>query len=322
MNSEGTLPENGKSRPGLDFIVIGAQKSGTTSLDEILRTHPGIILPFKKEVYFFATPEYGKVAAWEKFLRDSFPAREQGKIVGKATPQYMIGTVYAERIRKFSPQTKIVAILRNPIARCHSQYAMYVRNGEERRSFSEALQSQLRPENRELVAQSGAKPVPETETYLGWGEYGRILEAYFQSFPREQILVLFTEDLAERPEATVRSLFSFLGVDSTWHPPNATKRYNSGGAIPPAAQLWRFLRNRRLPILFYKWLIPPSVKGWLHRRIGFYSGLSKRPIPSLTPDEHRLLVEYYHEDVRKLRALLGGVGVPWPEFETEPAEVS
>lgn len=226
----------------LDFIVIGAQKAGTTSLYEYLRRHPELCLPFGKEApYFSHDAMYAR--GWDDYLRRAFPlAGSAERKWGTVTPQYMTGGIYDAarasplgarrydertvplRIRAYSPEVRLIAILRDPVERALSHYQMAFMNRLERRSFEAVIDDLLRPESLECSRQC-----PEEATgYVTWGEYGRILAGYFDVFSREQIMILFTDELAHAPEQLLRRVYEFLGVSPNLMPDNLRTRYREG----------------------------------------------------------------------------------------------
>lgn len=209
---------------GLDFLVIGAQKSATTTLWHLLRDHPQLALPFEKEAPLF-TDDARMALGLEAYIEAHFPGVEDGVLRGTITPQYMTGVTgpnmtgfpieeVVRRIAEWIPEVKLIAILREPIERAVSHHRMSARRGIERRPLGRALAEQLSP-----VALEAARNKPtETNGYLAWGEYGRILTAFRGKFPSEQFLVLFTDDLERDPGATLGRIFEFVGVQAAWRP--------------------------------------------------------------------------------------------------------
>lgn len=124
--------------PGeVDFIVIGAQKAGTTSLFHYLRAHPRIHIPLVKEIGFFSSErKFRKGVAW--YLKQFADVHPQ-QIVGDVSPQYMAHPAAPARIHGLFPDTRLIAILRNPVDRAHSGYRMAVRRGGEKRTVEQAL---------------------------------------------------------------------------------------------------------------------------------------------------------------------------------------
>jgi hypothetical protein len=227
----------------LDFIVIGAQKAGTTSLFQYLKQHPQISLPTGKEVPYFShdtTHARGWTAYMENLIRHDGlldPACKWGTV----TPQYMVGGVYKatiasalnngydertvpRRIHRRLPDVRLVAILRDPVERARSHHRMMVVRGRERRSFDDAIGELLRPD-----ALKRARRHPQERTgYIVWGEYDRILAGYFDVFPREQILVVFTQELQRAPAQLLSRIQEFIGVRADFEPDNLGARFREG----------------------------------------------------------------------------------------------
>ena len=207
-------------RPRPDFLVIGAQKAGTTALYAYLRWHPGITGPSWKEVSFFDR-HWWRGEAW---YRGQFPLRSRGKLVGEASPSYLFHPLAPERARVMVPDAKLVALLREPVARAYSQYQHEVSLGREPLSFEDAIaaeEGRTAGEAERLVADPKAfSRAWWDHTYVARGRYAEQLERWLAVFPREQLLVVRTEDLGERPAETYASILSFLDAA-----PHVLERY-------------------------------------------------------------------------------------------------
>lgn len=262
----------------LDFLIIGAQKSGTTSLFEYLRSHPELYLPPAKEAPYFSHDNV-MARGWDAFLRQTFSHADPRVLWGTATPQYMAGAVYQtnrragsgreeravpERIYAQLPNVRLVAVLRDPIDRAFSHYRMMRMRGEESRTFDKAMKTLLRPQELRR-----ARTVPSPDTcYVVWGEYGRILRGYREIFPAEQLHVLLTADLSHAPEREVRRIHEFLGVSPDYLPGNIGERYRQGadarrvGAFGPEAGREAARRNKLARHLWTR--TPERVRTRLH----------------------------------------------------------
>lgn len=225
----------------LDFIVIGAQKAGTTSLFEYLRQHPELSLPATKEAPFFShEPVYRR--GFDDYLRKAFGIADANTRWGTVTPQYMVGGLWEQpnpgedgrgfdertvplRIRELLPEVRLIAILRDPVQRARSHHRMAAMNKIEARTFERAVEDLLQPE-----ALTDARREPREQAgYVVWGEYGRILAGYFEVFRSEQILVLFTDELERDAAGVLRRIYEFLGVQADFLPDNVGTRYREGG---------------------------------------------------------------------------------------------
>ena len=228
----------------LDFLIIGAQKCATTTLFELLRQHPAINMPLEKEVPFF-TEAACEENDWANYAGRYF-GQEDDRLWGKATPQYMCDPSAAARIHALMPSVKLVAILRDPIERTWSHYQMGRRRDTEARSFDDAIDPLLRSDS---LARSRRLPVPahregyepESDFYIAWSEYGRILEQYVQLFGSERVLVLYTEDLERDPEGTLDHLMAFIGLAPGFRPPGLGEVMHAGGGsnrIPHGSHMY------------------------------------------------------------------------------------
>ena len=195
-----------------NFIVIGAARAGTTSLFEYLRSHPDVFMAPGKELIFF----------WERWhlgidwYESQFAGARGETAIGEASPGY---TIYparrgvAERIAKTLPDAKLIYLMRDPVARIHSNY-----------KFRYALGKENRPIERALV---------EDPTYVWMSSYAMQIKEYLRSFDRSRILLLLNEDLRDHREKTLRRTFSFLGVDEGWTPPNIATEFNPPRPMRP-----------------------------------------------------------------------------------------
>jgi hypothetical protein len=198
-------------RPLPDFLILGAQKAGTTALYAYLRWHPQITGPSFKEVSFFDR-HYVKGERW---YRAHMPVRRRS-LVGEASPSYLFHPLAPERVAGMLPGARLIALLRNPVDRAFSHYQHEVALGREPLSFEDAvdrederMQGEL---ERMLRDPSYFSLAWWNYTYVARGRYAEQLERWFAAFPREQLLVLFTEELSADTAATYRRVLDFLGV--------------------------------------------------------------------------------------------------------------
>ena len=188
-------------RPLPDFLILGAQKAGTTALYAYLRWHPEITGPSFKEVSFFDR----HYARGERWYRAHLPAPRRG-IVGEASPSYLFHPLAPERVRTMLPDVRLIALLRNPVDRAFSHYQHEVALGREPLSFEDAVareNERMEGELERMLADPAYFSYAWWNyTYLSRGLYAEQLERWLAAFPEEQLLVLATEDLAQRPAET------------------------------------------------------------------------------------------------------------------------
>jgi hypothetical protein len=199
-------------RPLPDFLILGAQKAGTTALYAYLRWHPEITGPSFKEVSFFDR-HYKRGERW---YRAHMPVRRSG-IVGEASPSYLFHPLAPERVAQLLPDARLIALLRNPVDRAFSHYQHEVALGREQLSFQEAIARESERMDGELERML-ARPAYFSYawwnyTYLARGRYVEQLERWLAAFPPDQLLVLLTDELAEDTAGTYRRALDFLGVD-------------------------------------------------------------------------------------------------------------
>ncbi len=222
-----------------DFIVIGAKKCGTTALYDYMTQHPGISPALKKEIYYF-NAFHGRGQYW---YRSFFPtilerwrARLGGRLclTGEATPDYLYRPECPARIKELVPQVRLIAILRNPIDRAYSFYNHNRRAGLEALSFEAAIEAEESRIEEERQSQQGLQAGPGfafmNYSYKARGVYVDQLGPWMESFPREQILVLRTEDLYHDPETVLREAFSAL--DLPYHAPSKFRKINTAPYDP------------------------------------------------------------------------------------------
>jgi hypothetical protein len=198
-----------------DFLVIGAMRSGTTSLYDLVCRHPGVRPSIKKEVHYLDL----NFNRGERWYRAHFPRRSvlDGRITGEASPYYIYHPLAPHRAAGLVPQARVIAILRDPIDRAYSHYWHSVQLGDEPLSFEEAV----RQETGRLAGEAerlAADPAYTSRPHLRWSYLDRSIYVdqvvrWLGAYPREQVLLLehrgFFGDLAARS----RDLFAFLGLE-------------------------------------------------------------------------------------------------------------
>src|SRR5256886_6289264 len=191
----------------LDFLVAGAQKSGTTALNYYLKLHPQIALPIKKELHFFDDDELfaGGNVSYEP-LHEMFRPARAGSIAGENTPIYLYWRPALPRIRDYNPAMKFIIILRNPIERAFSQWNMQRTRGIEPCDFMDAVREEPR-----RIAASAPKQLRKF-SYVDRGRYAEQLERAFRLFPRERFLVIKYEEFRAGQREVVEAAFRSLGL--------------------------------------------------------------------------------------------------------------
>lgn len=198
----------------VNFLIVGAQKSGTTALASFLGWHPEICIPPLKEMHFFDTKfdRHTTDEARELAYHAEFTNYAGERIIGEATPSYLFFPYVAERIHRYNPQMKLIGILRNPVERAISQHAMELSRGRETLPLGRALALEgWRIFRRRKETNPGT--AKRWHAYLRRGFYSRQIEHLWRYFPREQTRFILSEDLAKRHDATLAEIQRFLGVE-------------------------------------------------------------------------------------------------------------
>ncbi len=190
------------------FIVIGAQKAGTSSLWEYLNEHPDVFVTLDKEPKFFV-----KERGWERGLlwyEGLFDTAGAAKARGEFSTDYTCFPIYSgvpARMASLVPDVKLIYLMRNPLERMRSAYAYGLWQGTETRTIGEALRVDAR--------------------YHIQSQYALQIEQYADRFSPSQMLFVTSEDLRQQRRETMSRIFSFIGVDPTFVPANLVEDFNT-----------------------------------------------------------------------------------------------
>jgi hypothetical protein len=238
---------------------MGAQKGGTTSLNDYLAAHPAVLTAVVKEVQYFHR-RYEKGPYW---YRSRFPLVPQGALVrrrtgvrpaiGETSPDYLYDPRAPARVHAFDPGMKLIAVLRDPVERAFSHWRMEVRRGTEELSFEDAVdreESELAGELDRLLRTEGYLDAPFRMSYVARGRYAEQLERWLALFPREQLLVLTSDELLADPAEAMGRVWRFLDLPA-WRSQRYRRRGAQGDAAMAAEIRERLARvfephNRRL----------------------------------------------------------------------------
>jgi hypothetical protein len=285
-----------------NFLIIGAAKSGTTSIASYLGQHPQVYMSPLKEPHFFAFEGQsldfigpGDCEVYRTTVTDIESYQRlfqnvEGEIaIGEASTTYLAFPGTAERIKRYIPEVKLIAILRHPVDRAYSSFLHLSRDGREKNAdFIQAFKESetLSLENREHLW-----------LYKQMGFYYSQLQRYYNLFDRHQIKVYLYEDLKNNPLGLISDIYHFIGVDNTFVP-NISIRENVSG-IPRNRMLHNLLHTnnpirkilgnyyRKLPLSFRE-----SIRSY---------NLSKPVLPMEIRNE---LIDIYREDILKLQVLI------------------
>lgn len=198
-------------------MIVGAMRSGTTSLARHLGAHPEVFVAPQKEVHFFDR-NFHRGLSW---YREQFKASKDEPAVGEATQTYLYDEQAIARVADVFPDIKMIAILRNPIDRAYSHYWHNRSRGRENLGFAEAIAAEpgrLR---------SGSLEDRYRYSYMDRGRYAQQLARLSRLFPSDAVHLLIFEDFQKSPLDVYRDVCTFLGVRETFEPPAIGRSINS-----------------------------------------------------------------------------------------------
>ena len=295
-----------------NFLIIGAGKAGTTSVHEYLKQHPEVFVSAIKETNFFVYDGQNPLVLGQSPSSD-FPIRSLeayralfrdaagAKAIGESSPKYLVDPKAAERIRHHLPAVRLIVMLRNPLERAYSSYAMYVRDRDERRSFARAIADE------ERGVCDGAMRFGQKH-YVGAGYYARHLRVYFDLFDRAQIAIHRFEDLQADPVGLMRRLYGFLGVADAFVPDTGL-RHNSSGK--PRNPLLRPLLHKSILTRTARRVLPGPLRRRAEAVQRAWRDSSAQAAPSLPPEIRATLIARYRDDILELQDLIGRDLTDW-----------
>lgn len=223
------------------FMVIGTAKGGTTSLYHYLNQHPLITMPKRKELHFFDTKKYQRGI---EYYLTKFPRED---ITGDVTPRYMPASWVPQRVSAHFPDIKIIVLLRNPVDRAFSHYKqqVYPKSHQTFEHHIKKEMEQLRTKGKHIGL-----------VLLQRGFYAEQLRNWLRYFPKEQFLILKSEDFFKNTQETMDKIFAFLGLPPHHYPSFSIRNKGSLDhlVLKPETRkmLERFYRpyNKQLQSLF------------------------------------------------------------------------
>ncbi|MCA9363867.1 sulfotransferase domain-containing protein [Candidatus Kaiserbacteria bacterium] len=265
----------------VDFIGLGAQKSGTSWVYACLYEHPEVCAPVK-ELHFFSRERFSNGKDWyESHFRRCAPEKRSGEF----STSYLYSPEAPARIKEYYPNAKLIAILRNPITRAYSQYRNAIKAGEVSKGTSFETYREQEP------------------SCIEQGRYVEQLERYYRYFSKEQILVCLYEDIDADKLAFIQSIYRFLDVDATFVPTMLYTRVNTA-RTPRVVWVDRLMHRtaeflRRIGLDALVFFVKKSGVTDTIRNIN--TGAGPKEGPSASQD----LKGYFRDDVIRLSALIG-----------------
>lgn len=279
-----------------NFFIVGAAKSGTTSLHGYLRWHPEVFLPDRKEPHFFVdfpTKGINDRGEYERL----FEGGRNAKAIGDASTGYLYAEESPRRIHSMIPGARIIILLRNPVDMAYSLWHHNVRHGNEDLSFEEALAAEplRRAEPGRLLARHRW---PYNHYYVARALYYPQVKRYVDTFGMDRLFVRRFEDMKKDPSGLVGAVERFLGIDEAYTPDfvvynrGVTPRFSALARVLTRAPGWVTTLGRR---------VPQSMR---RRLTGLLNRVNDRPAPRMDPRTRAMLQATFREDLRLLEELL------------------
>ena len=302
-----------------NFLIIGAERCGTTSIYNYLGQHPQVFVTPQKETHFFSF-EGGRprhtgpdddrddrqtIIEWDAYLALYDGVRGE-KACGEVCPGYLNVPGTADNIARHVPDARLVVILRQPASRAFSAYLAHRRMGREPEAdFEHAL---------EMGPQRLRQGWAACWAYEQAGQYMARLAPYDERFGREHVSVLFYDDLARDPAGFMHNLFNLLQVDDAFTP-ELSRRYNPAG-IPRNRRLHHWIKSPSRLKRIYRALVPERLHSRLAARIE--TGNLERP--EMSPDVQQRLTGRYRDSILELQERVGRDLSGWLEAPFTLAE--
>lgn len=278
----------------LDFLIIGAQKSGTTTLHHALRGHPALQLPLVKEIEFFFNDELyqrGPAALRPYFSADIRPGTKLGLSHVK---NMFYHEITVPRIKTHNPDLKLIALLREPASRACSAFWQKRRIGREKAPDLAAALEREWPGDR------------AADSYLSHGLYAEQLLPFIDCFGRRNLYVALFEEFITNPKKILNQIAVFLGV-RPFSDEAAVPRLHNRAALPRRPWLESFFRSQAGWKKLYKKLLPESWRLRLVRPLVYRlqeRNLQEIAYPPIDAETAARLADFYREPNRRLAALL------------------
>ena len=285
-----------------NFIIIGAMKAATTSLYTYLKQHPDVFMTAIKEPMFFNNFQNNnkfkvlgrktkKITTFEQYY-PLFDAVKNEKAIGEASPAYISNEDCPSLIQQYLPNTKIIAVLRQPVARAYSNFL------HARRADREPIADFETAFNKE--AERKTENWSPLYHYKDKGYYAEQLERYYTLFQEENIKILLFEDLVNNPIKTTQELFKFLNIDKSFIPETSKKANVSG--TPKGIFGWIIMKLRYynlIPNIQFSNYLPGFIIQFI------FNSAYKKASPLSQELKKKLTHTFYKEDILKLEKLIG-----------------
>jgi len=300
-----------------NFFIVGAAKAGTTSIFNYLNNHPDVYMSPIKEPHYFSkdiscedfSEEYKKKVCFDIKAYLSKPQLEKKhiafvdnindylelfrevyneKVIGEISNGYLFSKVASKEIFEFNPKAKILIILRNPVERAFSHWLMDLRGGLNlEKDFLKAIEKDYNQKE---------KGWGKSHLYIELGLYYEQIKRYLDTFPKEQVKIMFFDDLKKDSKKFMNEIFEYLDLNPIELDTN--KRYNKA-QLPKNRLIYNLAKN----IYSYE-LVKKLIPGFISKKIK-NKLMTDKDLPKLTERERKILYDkYFKEDIDKLERLI------------------
>jgi len=279
----------------VNTLVIGAGRSGTTTICKLLEQHPEVCYSKIKEIHYFSIPDLYKRGV--DYFHSFFSDAESSAVIATADTYLLIDYDAIERIYAYNPNMRIVVMLRNPVDRAYSSYNYSVNYGHHKKydSFIDSIEHEKSIESESNIV------LQNNKGHFYGSLYYEHISKWLKRFGRDQILFLTTNELKNSPEKTNKKLFSFLEVkDIDIHPGRENKQ-----AVPKFKGLEKnlldrdtFLRKifRKVSPRFIKnFIINSGIVDKLHR-----ANRKDQKVPELSAADREIAMNYFKKDIEQM----------------------
>jgi hypothetical protein len=286
----------------LDFIGIGASKCGTTWIFKCLNDHPQIFTPPKKELTFFSTNPLWRGSTnhdrGEKWLKKKFSNSKQGQIKGEISPTYIVDPSSPMLIKEHNPDTKIIVAYRNPVDALYSFYHMINRLYSTTKTFEEFIDCNAH--------------------YVETGFFYSQTMHFLKYLDKENFNFVVYDDIVEKPDVVISSLYKFLGVDSSFVPPSLHNKVNiaSGAKFELLKNIMgnasETLKSSSLGLKYNSFLNKLGVHDicrWIQQK-----NLKPAVFPPIKPETRSRLIDLYSKENLLLGKLINKDLSSWNEL--------
>ena len=278
----------------VNFFIVGAPKSGTTSLYNYLNQHPEIVMSSQKEPDYFSDYKIQKQGLYytknridtiEKYIK-LFDTTKKKVIYGEASVSYLFYEDIAKNIKEYNSDAKIIILLRNPIDRAFSHYLMDYRLGFVKDTFENIIFKKTNHKDRDLFFQQ----------YLSVGEYAKQIERYLDVFAKKDILIIDYEDFSLDLNITIKRIFSFLNVNDKFLP---DLKVSHNKFVVSKNILIRFLYSYSRIRNLISFILPQFLL--IYIRHIFFQDWNK---PQISNKTRTKLKDYFADDIMSLSNIL------------------